>query len=146
MLLGSLSSSFLFVRFVHSPCWKSKSGKGVLLSGLLLYGCRVFSEAASKKDLILKYTRGLFWVNLFRQYCFIFQYIDKSNILLTLSILALSTTSAVMLMNPQDEVLRYKSRYVLYRKAHFLYKLKQRKGNKTPHLLTNFRFIPLDYT
>lgn len=41
-----------------------------------------------------------------------------------LSILALSTTRAAMLMNPQDEVLRYESVYALHRKAHFLCKLK----------------------
>lgn len=36
-----------------------------------------------------------------------------------LSILALCMTSAVMLMNPQDEVLRCESVYVMYRKVLF---------------------------
>lgn len=118
-----LLPSFLYALFTaHAE--KSKSGKGILLSGLLLYGCRGFLEAAGKKDWILEHTTGPFWVYLFRQYCFISQYIDKSKILLMLSILALCMTSAVMLMNPQDEVLRCESVYVLYRKVLFLCKLK----------------------
>lgn len=116
-----LLPAFLYTLFTAHAV-KSKSAKGILLSGFFLYGCRVFLEAAGKNDWILEHTRGPFRVYLLRQYCLMPQYIDKRKILLLLSILAHCTTSAAMLMNPQDEVLRYES--VLCRKVHFLCKLK----------------------
>lgn len=88
--------------------------------------CQVFLEAAGKKDWIFEHI-GPFWVYLFRQYWFISQYIDRSKILVMVRILALCTSSATMLMNPQDEILRYESVYVLYRKVHFFIQIGEKE-------------------
>lgn len=49
-------------------------------------------------------------------------FIDKNKIqLFMFGILALCVFNVWILMNPQSEDLRYKSRYMLYRKAQFLY-------------------------
>lgn len=58
-LVPFLLPSFLYTLFTaHAE--KSKSGKGILLSGLFLYGCRVFLEAVGKKDWILEHIRSPF--------------------------------------------------------------------------------------